>query len=164
MQIRAASVDEDLDTLCRLRLEFVADHRGIAVADLSSAFVDATRVWLSDSHRDGRLRSWLATMDGSPVGSTSLALHDLPPRPEDHRSVDGRLLNVWVQPACRRRGVATALLEACLAAGPALGVRSWSLHATDDGRPLYASLGFVDNLAWMERLDVAGTEEAPTPP
>ena len=158
MRIRAAAVERDLDTLCRLRLEFVADHRGLAVRDLSGAFVEATRSWLDSSHRGGRLRSWLAEVDGRAVGLTSLALHDLPPRPEDHRCVDGRLLNVWVEPTHRRVGIGSALLAACLDAGPDLGVRSWSLHATDDGRPLYERHGFVDNLAWMERLDVVKSD------
>jgi len=81
--------------------------------------------------------------------SVAHGLRGGPPRPT---------LNVWVAPTHRPAGIGSALVEACLLTGPTLGVRSWSLHATDDGRPVYERHGFTTNAAWMQRLDVVKSD------
>ena len=53
------------------------------------------------------------------------------------------VLNVYVEPAWRRRGVAEALMRAVLNALAVRGIRRIVLHASDDGRRLYERLGFV---------------------
>jgi ribosomal protein S18 acetylase RimI-like enzyme len=53
------------------------------------------------------------------------------------------VLNVYVAPAWRRRGVGEALMRAVLDALAARGIRRIVLHASDNGRPLYERLGFV---------------------
>jgi GNAT superfamily N-acetyltransferase len=115
------------------------------------AFVAHTRRWIDDLHRQGRLHTWIATSSGRDVGLASIIVHDLPPRPEDLRCRDGRLLHVWVEPSLRGNGVGRALVECCLAAADELELRTFSLHATDDGRRLYEGLGFRAEPAWMER-------------
>lgn len=143
--------DVDLDEVTRLRLRFLAEHRRVDAGSFTPAFVAATRRWLHDHHRSGQLHSWLAVQGERPVGLASIVVHDLPPLPEDHRSRDGRLLHVWVEPRLRRCGVGAELVARCLAAAESLGLRSFSLHATDDGRMLYEGLGFEQHPAWMER-------------
>ncbi len=165
MRIRRAG-DDDLELVTELRLAFLADEREEARAALHPSLAGETRTWQDRLHRAGRIHTWLAEVaggdrgaggaaigpdTGTAVGLASLVLHDLPPRPEDHRCLDGRLLNVWVAPAHRRAGIGAALVTACLDAADELGIRTFSLHATDDGRPLYESSGFVANGAWMER-------------
>ncbi len=51
---------------------------------------------------------------------------------------------VLVLPDYRRRGIARALMERCLAYCRARGAACVKLDATDMGRPLYAALGFED--------------------
>jgi ribosomal protein S18 acetylase RimI-like enzyme len=53
------------------------------------------------------------------------------------------VLNVYVEPAWRRRGVADALMRAVLDALAARGIQRVVLHASDEGRRLYERLGFV---------------------
>ena len=53
------------------------------------------------------------------------------------------MLNVYVEPGCRRRGVAEALMRAILGALAARGIRRVVLHASDEGRRLYERLGFL---------------------
>nr|WP_256444568.1 GNAT family N-acetyltransferase [Aquihabitans sp. G128] len=106
---------------------------------------------MAERTESGRLHTWFAEVDDRAVGLASVVLHDLPPRPEEERTLVGHLLHVWVDPAHRRLGIGRALTTACLAAGPELGVRAFSLHATEDGRPLYEQLGFEPVPTWMER-------------
>jgi len=51
-------------------------------------------------------------------------------------------LNVYTEPEHRRRGLARMLMEAALAWCRENKIQVAFLHASDDGRPLYAALGF----------------------
>ena len=50
---------------------------------------------------------------------------------------------VLTRPECRRQGLARQLMEDVIAIAQRRGVRTLKLDATDDGRPLYESLGFI---------------------
>jgi GNAT superfamily N-acetyltransferase len=52
------------------------------------------------------------------------------------------LLNVYVYPAYRRRGIASLLTQVSVDWCRGQGFASVSLHASQFGRPLYESLGF----------------------
>jgi GNAT superfamily N-acetyltransferase len=51
---------------------------------------------------------------------------------------------ILVHPDFRRRGIATLLMSQCIDHLRGLGVRSIMLDATDQGRPVYQKLGFID--------------------
>ncbi|WP_421118335.1 GNAT family N-acetyltransferase [Aquihabitans daechungensis] len=157
--IRRAT-DADLDDLCRLRLAFIADLRGVDPAEFDPAFVAATREFFVATMADGRLVSWLAELDRTSAGVVSVLTADVPPLPERPLAHEGYIVNMYVDPRGRRRGIARALLDAAIAAAPSLGFRGFFLHATTEGRPLYASAGFVDDPRIM-LLPVDGTVPRP---
>ena len=99
--------------------------------------------WLMPRLADGRYIGWI-TLDGSrPVASIGLLLLDWPPHalhPED--SERGYILNLFVEPEYRRRGLARSLVAACLTEARRRNIALVSLHASAEGRPLYESLGF----------------------
>jgi GNAT superfamily N-acetyltransferase len=51
---------------------------------------------------------------------------------------------ILVHPDFRRKGIASALMNKCIEHLQALKVESIKLDATDQGRPVYAKLGFID--------------------
>ena len=66
-----------------------------------------------------------------------------------YKNQSGALSLAWigmvlVDPAQRRRGVGTALLQECLDYLQDLGVETIKLDATPDGKAVYDKLGFVD--------------------
>jgi ribosomal protein S18 acetylase RimI-like enzyme len=68
---------------------------------------------------------------------------DWPPHPFDPASEHrGYLLNVYVEPGYRKRGLARALVECCLAEARRLNLRVVALHSSDAGRRIYETLGF----------------------
>ncbi|WP_309340642.1 GNAT family N-acetyltransferase [Stenotrophomonas sp.] len=71
-------------------------------------------------------------------------LIDWPPHPahpqQDRR---GYVLNVYVEPPYRRRGIARRLMALADAAFAERGVDYAVLHATAQGQPLYADLGWA---------------------
>jgi GNAT superfamily N-acetyltransferase len=62
-----------------------------------------------------------------------------------------RIRAFFVEPAFARRGIASRLMHACMAAARAAGFRALELGATLPGVPLYLAFGFRE----LERLDVA---------
>jgi ribosomal protein S18 acetylase RimI-like enzyme len=63
--------------------------------------------------------------------------------PGNPEGLAGHLFNVATDPALRRRGYARACVRALLDWYEDRGVPKVDLHATVDGEPLYASLGFL---------------------
>ena len=139
----------DLETVLRLRLAFVAEFRELAPDDLAPEFVDATRAYLVDVEARDRIRSWVAELDGDPVGLVSVLTEDAPPLPEELRAREGYIVNMYVAPVARKQGLARRLLQATLDAAPEEGWRRIYLYATDAGRPLYDQTGFASDDRWM---------------
>ncbi|WP_426570989.1 N-acetyltransferase family protein [Aquihabitans sp. McL0605] len=142
--------DGDAEVVLRLRLAFIAEFREIEVAELTSAFVDATRAYLADVTARDRLRSWVAEADGEPVGLVSVLTQDAPPLPEELRAHEGYIVNMYVAPSARKQGIARQLLAATTGAARAEGWRRLYLYATDAGRPLYEHTGFAPDDRWMD--------------
>src|SRR5262249_24819182 len=72
------------------------------------------------------------------------------PSPRNMVPTEGYVMNVYVEPAWRRRGIASALMGAALDHARALGLGRVRLHATDDGRQTYARAGFLPREDGME--------------
>ena len=82
------------------------------------------------------------------VAGAGVQLRRLLPRPDGEgkrllRGREGIVLNVYVASQYRRRGIARRLMEEILAWVPTTDVVQLVLHASDEGRRLYESLGFV---------------------
>ena len=99
--------------------------------------------WLERMMVEGKYFGWITCGDDGPVASAGLMLQDWPPGPFDPvGELRGYLLNVFVETEFRRRGLARQLVEACVTEARRRGIRVMSLHASDEGRPLYEKLGF----------------------
>jgi GNAT superfamily N-acetyltransferase len=140
---------EDADTLLDLRLRFVAEVRDTPVDTFGPGFLEGNRRFLTDRVADGSYVAWLAVDGEGAVGTVGVSLVPVPPRDADLSPFDGLILSVYVDPAWRRRGIAQELMGACLAARGELGIRRLFLHTTDEGRPLYESLGFEQRPEWL---------------
>lgn len=82
--------------------------------------------------------------NGQPIAGIGLMLIDWPPHPA-HPEQDSRgyVLNVYVDPGYRRRGIARQLMKLADHAFAGRGVAYAVLHATAQGKPLYADLGWA---------------------
>jgi GNAT superfamily N-acetyltransferase len=111
----------------------------------------ATAAYLRDALARGEYLAWIAEDTGPPVaaiGGAGVQLRPILPRPrtddEDlELGPEAIILNVYVEPAWRRRGVAQGLVRAVLDALAERGIRRIVLHASDDGRRSYERFGFV---------------------
>jgi GNAT superfamily N-acetyltransferase len=111
----------------------------------------ATEAYLGDAMRRGEYLAWLAEHAESPsgiLGGAGVQLRPILPRPRPgsdglELGPEAIVLNVYVDPVWRRRGIAKALMGTLLDALSERGIRRIVLHASDDGRRLYERLGFI---------------------
>jgi GNAT superfamily N-acetyltransferase len=90
---------------------------------------------------------------GEVVAGVGVVPRWLLPRPRFPRgSFDAYVLNVYTEPAHRRRGLARRLMREVLAWARRKGAAIVSLHASDAGRPVYEGLGFKEGREMRIRL------------
>lgn len=102
------------------------------------------RPWLQQRLCDGRYYGFALMDTGLPVAAIGLMNIDWPPHPS-HPTLDqrGYVLNVFVEPSYRRRGLASALMQLAEAEFAQRGLSFAVLHATKTGKPVYEGLGWA---------------------
>ena len=136
---RKATLD-DVDTLVRHRSEMFREMGHLQHLD---EVTRASADWFRRSIPSGVYHAWLAvTEEGMVAAGGGLTIITWPPGPLDLGDRAAYVYNVYTEPAHRRRGLARELMlrihDWCLREG----VHSIRLHASDAGRPLYASIGY----------------------
>jgi GNAT superfamily N-acetyltransferase len=111
-------------------------------ASLAEAMVTSRRFFL-ERLADGRYCAWLVE-DGPAhvVAGAGIIIFDYHSSPLDPSPKRPMIVNVFTEEAHRRQGIARKLMEIMVEWCRAEGFGSILLHASDDGRPLYESLGF----------------------
>jgi len=104
---------------------------------------DSSQVFLREAIPSGFLHSWLAENKKlQAVGGGAVITTPWLSRPHSLLPRQAFILNVYVYPEFRRRGVARSLMQTMVDWCRKEGFSYVSLHASPDGRPLYESMGF----------------------
>lgn len=141
----------DAKVIARHRTAMFCD-RGEVRGDDIPRLESASFVYLRQLMAERRYLGWLAEREGEVVAGGGLVVSQVLPRPG---IVDGGaqalIVNVYCEPDHRRRGLARALMKAMLDWCKQERIASVTLHASDAGRPLYESLGFVqtNEMRWQ---------------
>jgi len=114
-------------------------------ADVLSAMVNATVDYLEKAISEGSFRSWLACDNGRVVAGGAVVISAWPAHAYDLECRRATILNVYTEPEYRRRGIARQIMDAMIAWCKQEGFARVSLHASNQGRHLYESLGFEDS-------------------
>jgi GNAT superfamily N-acetyltransferase len=139
--IRPATIeDEQLLMRHRRLMWWDMGRRDEAALDLMDK---AATEYFSKALADGSYRGFLAIdPSAAVVGGGGIVISEWPGIFGQVRAERAMILNVYVEPEHRRRGVARLLMETMIAWCRANGFANVALHASDEGRPLYESLGF----------------------
>ncbi|HYO57666.1 GNAT family N-acetyltransferase [Archangium sp.] len=147
--IRKAGV-EDLEELIRLRLELLHSARGVERFENEETLVEATRRYLARALPAGRFHAWVAVAGERLVASSGVMPFERPPLPGNMAGLEMHILNMYTEPGWRGRGIARALFSELMRFAREQGAGRVWLHATDEGRPLYESVGFKPNPTALE--------------
>ncbi len=140
-RIREATV-HDLDVIMHHRRQMFVDmgftdEQQLAVSQSSS------RGFIAQGLADGMYRGWLAEDDrGRVVAGSGIVLMVRPSHPEHPGVRRAEILNMYTEPAYRRQGIAHKLMDVMIDWCRKEGFEWVSLHASDEGRHLYESMGF----------------------
>jgi len=103
--------------------------------------------------RDG-YAGWMVEHQSEIVAGGGVLLREMGPLPGCYRlSRWAHIVNVYTEPAYRRRGLARWIMQIMLDWCTNQAFDLVTLAASDEGRPLYKSLGFVptNDMIWKRR-------------
>jgi GNAT superfamily N-acetyltransferase len=138
--IRVAS-PTDIPEILRQRrslYEDMHDHDSNALDAMARLSGD----YLKKAIAEGSFRAWLAFERDLAVAGGAVIVSPWPAHPYDLECRRATILNVYTDPAYRRRGLARLLMQTMIAWCQQAGFARVTLHASEDGRHLYESLGF----------------------
>jgi GNAT superfamily N-acetyltransferase len=145
-----------LDNEIRIRqarledIQIILNHRRGLFEDMGcrneedlETMVATSEVYITRGLHEGSYRGWVAELpSGQVVAGGGIFVTHWPTHPDDPRTERATILNMYTEPKYRRQGFARALMHVMIEWCRAEGFRWVSLHASEDGRPLYESLGF----------------------
>jgi GNAT superfamily N-acetyltransferase len=135
---------EDISTLQSFRRKMFQDMGGMDPDRIENS-LEPFGQWLRAQMQSGQATGWLARGPLGPVGSALGWIYHWYPSPAyPSNGKVGYLFNVFVDPDHRRRGLARKLVTTCLDWLRESGARKITLHTSEKGRSLYASLGFTE--------------------
>jgi GNAT superfamily N-acetyltransferase len=139
--IRRATADDADTIVAHRRAMFSAmKYRDEQALD---AMCEVFRPWLIRMMHAGEYLTWFAVLEnGSIAAGLGLWLMDWPPHMIGPGARRGNILNVYTSPEHRRQGLARRLMETSLEWCRVHGIGAVILHSSDEGWPLYQSLGF----------------------
>lgn len=147
------ATQNDLIAVIDLRLEFLGHVRG---PDYQAplAFIEKTVDFAEQKFGSNQLHIWLAEdSQGVGVGVVWMLLWPRPPLPENGRTTEAMITNMYVRPSHQRQGIGRRLLDECLATADHYQIGCFLLQTTDQARALYTSAGFIPTAEWMELRD-----------
>jgi GNAT superfamily N-acetyltransferase len=144
---RATPADADLITYHRRAMFEAMGYTDAA----SSAAMGANFVgWVRERLERDVYRGWLAidpaiTEREVVIAGAGLWIIDWPPHILDPRTGRAYILNIYTDPAHRRRGLSRWLTQTIIDHCRDEGLGVVTLHASADGRRVYETLGFVSS-------------------
>ena len=128
--------------ITRHRKAMFADMRDAAETVLEE-MAQNFEPWVQRMIAEDKYAGWITRDDEREVGSAGLLILDWAPHFLDpHCGQRGYILNVFVEPEYRGRGIAKALTLECMAEAKRRGIGVVALHASKKGQPVYEKLGF----------------------
>lgn len=155
IEYRWATADM-LELLVETRIEVLrAANRLDDGADLS-AVAEQSRDYYRTALADGSHAGLLAFDGAAFVGAGGVSYYRVMPTCHNATGQKAYIMNMYVRPAYRRRGIATQILKRLVADAQGRGIGCIALEATDAGRPLYERFGFVPMAHEMELPEGVG--------
>jgi predicted GNAT family acetyltransferase len=148
IMIRQAVI-EDIKDLIRLRMALIreANHL-IEDKDLKELEENIT-VYLKEN-LGKTFFAWVVEEDGQLIASSGLNLFSKPPTYTNLTGKEAFIMNIYVMPAFRGKGYATALVTEIIRHLKGTDCKKVSLVATEAGRFVYEKIGFKIKTDVME--------------
>jgi GNAT superfamily N-acetyltransferase len=145
------ATEADAALIAGQRAKMFDDAEQVDALQLQKVIENFTE-WVRPRLRDGSYVGWIV-MDGEDaVAGAGMWLMEFPPHWMDAAPMRAYLLNFYVEPVARGRGVAYSLLKMAVEDARQRGIKVVALHASKFGKPLYERNGFEQSSEMMLRL------------
>jgi GNAT superfamily N-acetyltransferase len=138
--IRAAT-SADIPEILRQRRAMYEDMN-YSDAKALDTMANLSADFLAQALANNSFHAWLALHGERPVAGGAVIITPWPAHPYDLECRRATILNVYTDREYRRRGIARQLMQTMIAWCKREGLARVTLHASDQGRHLYESLGF----------------------
>ncbi len=135
---------EDVDALVGMRLSYLTEDNG-SLSDQDAAAIKRDLPGYFKAHLNKDLFAYVVRDGQAIVSCAFLLVVEKPMSPAFINGRTGTVLNVYTCPSHRRKGYAKAIMEALLNEAREAEIQVIELKSTEDGYPLYRSVGFVDD-------------------
>ena len=137
---------EDVDALVKLRISYLIEDNGrLDTQDLAAINREMPGYFKVHLHKDLFV---YVIRDGQTIVSCAfLLIVEKPMSPAFINGRTGIVLNVYTCPAYRRKGCARIIMKALLSEAKKMEISVIELKATEDGYPLYCSVGFMEDIS-----------------
>lgn len=115
------------------------DHEALSAMETSTA------LYLKTAIPDGSFHSWLACDNDKIVAGGAVIVSPWPAHAYEPQCRRVTIMNVYTEPGHRRKGIARQLVQTMITWCQQQGFARVTLHASDQGKHLYKSLGFEDS-------------------
>lgn len=133
---------EDIPEILRQRRGMYLDM-GYEDSPSLAGMLSSCKPYLSQALAQGSFRGWQALLRERIAGGGAIVINPWPSHPYDLECRRATILNVYVYPEFRRQGIARRLMQTMIAWCQQQRFAAVYLHASEDGRHLYESLGFL---------------------
>ena len=140
VSIQVAGPD-DMPVLLRHRRGMYRDM-GYTADDALDRMQAASESFLDSAMRDGSYHAWMVKVGERPAASGGIHFVQWIPGCDDPGTRRAWVHGIYTEPEFRRRGLGRRLMECIVTWCRDNGCRAVLLHATEQGRPIYESLGF----------------------
>ena len=142
---------KDIEALVKMRLSYLIEDNGsLDAQDLEAIKRELPGYFQAHLGKDLFV---YVIRDGQTIVSCAFLLTvEKPMSPAFINGKTGMVLNVYTCPSYRRKGCAKKIMEALLSEAKKMEISVIELKATEDGYPLYRSVGFVDDGSKYHRM------------
>jgi len=133
---------KDIDTLIKLRLDYLTTDRGNLSREETEAIVTQLKDYFPRQLNNSFI-AFFAEHNGETISTVYMVVSEIPANPSFITGKTATILNVFTYPDYRRKGIATKLLTMMIGEAKAMNISYLELSATASGKPLYEKLGFV---------------------
>ncbi|MEO1210514.1 MAG: GNAT family N-acetyltransferase [Cyanobacteria bacterium J06638_20] len=125
--------------LCQIALEL-----GFPSSSIRQNWLEKTTQFIDYACRELHYKGFVAELSNEVIGSACCQILELYPMVSDQYQ-KGYIWGVYVEPAHRRKGIATQLIQKAMAHLRAIGCTHAVLHASEQGKLLYSRLGYMES-------------------
>ena len=141
---------EDIDELVRTRIIVLRAANKLSDDEDMSVVEEESKAYYRRALETGEHIAYLVYDNGAFVGAGGVSFYQVMPTYHNPTGKKAYIMNMYTNPAYRRKGIAYHTLEILEADAKNKGIDAISLEATEMGRPLYEEFGFVGMKDEME--------------